>query len=111
MPIYVFACNRCGMEIEKVTTNARLVVPEAISNVCMTCGVSTRHEKVISAPSVVGHGPGGNPAFSLRDVRPARDKSWKKRVLEGKNADGKPLTNRVQESAKFWGGAKNSLDR
>lgn len=62
----------------------------------------TRHERAISLPAVVSHAPGDNPTFSMKDLRPAKDKNWKNRILQGLNPDGKPLTDRKAESAKAW---------
>lgn len=97
MPIYEYACDDCGTIVEKVTNVAGVTAPQIIGNNCLSCGKLTAHTRRISAPARVGTPP------PVKMSTENKDKSWKKRVLAGVNPDGKPLTNRVAESAKAWG--------
>ena len=98
MPIYEYRCVGCQTVVEKVTNAVGVRAPEAIANFCAKEQQMTKHERIISAPALSG----SRSASPMSDKRPA-DAHWKTRVLEGRAPDGRPLTNRVAESAKAWG--------
>lgn len=86
MPIYEYACKNCRTKVEKILT-VSAATPELILD-CKPCRGLTRYLKQVSVPAVVAHKPGNVPNLKMRDVKKPRDKDWKKRVIEGRRADG-----------------------
>lgn len=106
MPIYEFACRNCATKVERITTQAN-DIKELILD-CKTCKAKTRYVRKISAPAVVARAPGNIPNLKRRDVVKTKDKDWKKRILEGRRADGSRMVTVDEmrsESAAQW--AKN----
>jgi hypothetical protein len=109
MPIFVYRCVNCKTNVEKITLKPvkDTTLPPQIIEPCTSkkcAGATTRHRRVVTAPSYVGLTP---PATSKRvtrmsQVRPARDVNWKNRIKQGLNPDGKRLSNLRKQNRQEW---------